>query len=395
MASLPAGRSAGATRPRTVPSGTSQADQVEVSTEVELAPVAKVRPQVVKPPVLNLAKVPPRPLRSPTILHPGRHIPGSLKHTALFYRQLGALIKAGLTLPQALIHASGTGGARYKALGPAWADWCTHGNPLWEGMAADGEAPVRVALIRAGEHTGTLPELCSRIADHLDQLRTMRDLAISKLIYPLVLVHAVMIIPRFPALIQGAIEPWQLLVPPALLWICIIGGLILARVLGGSGLFAHLALLPGPRALFRPYLETNACLVLGNALAAGLRVREALDLTALGCGNSVMAARLRGEGERIERGETLDITSALRNVGFSELTTSLVLTGEQSGKLEKTLDQAGILAHEAFKSRMEWTVKAITSACYATAIILIGMAILNMASQYIGMVSGAASSLGE
>ncbi len=312
----------------------------------------------------------------------------SWRQTAGFYRQLAVMTRTGMPIGNALRLAGETAGGSYRARGLQWSVGCTGGADLASQMTAAGEPVLACALVRAGETTGRLPDLCARIADHFDQLNALRGLAIGRLIYPAVLLHVALIVPAVPAMIATESSPWWLLLGPAVLWAVIISVVVAGRIWHASGLLARIALLPGPRFVIQPFLICNLCLVLAAAIAAGLKIRSALELAADAVGNRVLAARLRATAQLVDSGAIPNLTAALKDIGMPESLRALINSGEQSGALEKTLDQAAVAARESFQTRALWSTKIFTSLIYAVVVVYVAWQIIGLYSGVIQAAGG-------
>ena len=310
-----------------------------------------------------------------------------------FFRQLAVLTRTGMPIVNAVRLAGDSAGGGYRALGQRWADGCARGGNLADQMRDAGEAPLPVALVRAGETTGRLPDLCARAADHDEQLHALRSTAIGKLVYPVFLLHMALVVPVLPGVITAGRSPLWLIAGPLTLW-AVVGALaLIGNVWHRSGVLARLALLPGPNLLAMPFLTSNTCLVLGSAVAAGLKFRDGLELAAGACGNRVLGARLRAAAADIERGILPDLTAAVRRVGLPEAVTSLIASGEQSGTLDRSLDHAAVAARESFTLRAAWATKAFTSGIYALVVLFVAWQIISMMSGYVGSIQDAAKDL--
>ena len=310
----------------------------------------------------------------------------SLAARGRFFRQLAVLTRTGMPIANALRLAGDTAGAPYRLRAAAWAEDCSRGADLASQMQTTGEAPFPIALVRAGESTGRLPELAARIADHDDQMQALRSLAISKLIYPLFLLHVALVVPAIPAVVAGNSSTSWLFAGPLTLWLAVGGLLVMGKIWHASGVLARLALLPGPSLLSMPFLTCNVCLVLAAALAAGLRYRDGLELAAAACGNRVLRDRLLGLATDIDRGAVRDLTTALKQAGFNHALVSLIASGEQSGTLDRSLDQAAVAAREAFQMRALWATKLFTGAIYGLVVLFVAWQIVSM---YAGILQGA------
>lgn len=80
------------------------------------------------------------------------------------------LLRAGLSLPEALREAAGSfGGPSYQALFNAAAEALEHGEPAGSVLAAGGQVPpIFGQLIEVGERSNTLPEVLPLLASYMD-----------------------------------------------------------------------------------------------------------------------------------------------------------------------------------------------------------------------------------
>jgi len=302
----------------------------------------------------------------------------SWQHTAGFFRQLAVLTRTGMPIGNSLRLAGETAGGRYRSKGQKWSAGCMAGTDLASQLTTAGEPALVCALVRAGETTGKLPDLCARIADHYDQMHALKSLAIGRLIYPVLLLHVALIVPLVPKIFLTEMSPWWLLAGPLTLWLIVAGLVIMGRIWHESGLLARLALLPGPNFIVQPFLTCNLCLVLSSAMAAGLKVRDALELAADAVGNRVLAQRLKTAAKHVEAGMIPNLTKALEQLGLPGSLLALVSSGEQSGTLERSLDHAAVAARESFQTRALWATKGFTGLIYALVVVFVAWQVISM-----------------
>ena len=303
------------------------------------------------------------------------------------------LLRSGLSMAQALDSVAGTAGGRHAALARGWSRGCGAGEPLAPQMKRDGEEPLAVAMVAAGETSGRLPELCQDLSTLYDHRRALRALFIGKLIYPVILVHVAMFCGGFVRWFQtGAAS--ALLLPPVMLWAAL--AIVGAGLQGAhrAGLTARWALLPGVRSLSMPLITGNTCLVLRAGILAGMLYHQALDLAAGACGNRVIAADLRRIAGDLASGRTPDLCAALSRFDhFPRAVLQLVQTGELAGTLDETLGRAATLSRESFRERTLWATRIARGTCYAAAMAFAAWTILNVGSGYIQLIDAASQEI--
>lgn len=311
---------------------------------------------------------------------------------AAFHHHLAMLLRSGLSMAQALDSVAGTTGGRHAALAKRWSQGCSAGEGLAPQMQRDGEEPLAVAIVTAGEASGRLPELCQDLSTLYDHRRTLRAMFIGKLVYPLILVHMAMLCGGFIRWFQtGALG--ALLLPPVILWsvMALAGlGLLAAR---RSGLAARWALLPGVRTVSMPLITGNTCLVLRAGILAGMLYHQALELAAGACGNRVVAADLRRTAGDLASGRTPDLYTALNGVHFPRTVLQLIQTGEIAGTLDDCLARAATLSRETFRDRTLWATRIAAGACFAAALGFAAWTILGIGASYVEQINAVGQEL--
>src|SRR5688572_13456580 len=182
----------------------------------------------------------------------------SWARTATFHEQLAVTLNAGLTITQAVQLAGDTAGGELRAQGRQWAAGCAAGRGLAEQLAAAQQPGFDVALVKAGETSGRLTEMCRDLAAHYRHRIELRTLVISKLVYPVILIHVTLLALGIVLTFMSGWSPWVILALPVLLWISV-GGAWLASGLLGPAQRARIAL-AGPLApLTLPLVAANTC----------------------------------------------------------------------------------------------------------------------------------------
>lgn len=311
---------------------------------------------------------------------------------AAFYDQLRGILAAGLPLRQALELAGNAAAGRHRLLAPRWAAGCAAGQTLAEQLARDGEPVLAAALVRAGEASGRLPEMCGEIAGYYQHAVVLRRLMISRLVYPVILIHVALVVAAVPAAFADE-SPLLVLVGPAALWALVAVAVVIGSRLGPTTA-SRLALLPGLRALTLPLVAANTCLVLRAALSAGMLFPAALDLAAGACGNRVIAQRLRAAAAGLVANGQGNLTSALAQAGFPAVVVQLVANGEVAGKLEDALAHGAELEREAFRLRSEWTARIVAGTIYGLALLLAAVTVIVLYGGQLSQVTDLADDLG-
>lgn len=310
----------------------------------------------------------------------------SWSRTATFHEQLAVTLNAGLPIAQAVQLAGDTAGGDLRPQARRWGDGCAAGHGLAGQLAAAQQPEFDVALIKAGETSGRLPEMCRELAAHYRHRIELRNLVIGRLVYPVVLIHVALLALGVVLTFSSGWSPWIILVLPVLLWLSVGGAWLLFGLLGAARR-ARLAL-AGPLApLTLPLVAANTCTVLRAALSAGMLMPDALELTAGACGNQVLGSRLAEAGRDLRHNRLDSLSAALARTGLPAIVVDHVTSGERSGKLDETLGQAAMLMRESFRLRAEWTARVTCGLIYGAAMLAAVAVVFFFWSGYFGMIN--------
>lgn len=219
---------------------------------------------------------------------------------ATFYRSLSTLLGTGLPIPMALRAAGeGVGSRRFRQAIDAVAFRAGAGTNVAEALAAQPETfdAADVALVEAGERTGTLDRTLLQLAEDRERLGGLRRRLLAGLAYPLFLYHAAAMIPPFPKLILEGLGAWlrpvlMMLVP---FWIVVAGLVTLGRSPRGRDLRARLlGWLPICRTILRRSALARFLRVFASAQEAGMSATDTIRTA----GHATTDQGLRAAAER-------------------------------------------------------------------------------------------------
>lgn len=239
------------------------------------------------------------------------------------------------------------------------------GMALADALPKDAFPPTFRAIIAAGEASGQLPLVLSRLADSLEAEAAFRARLVSTLAYPVLLVLvAIAVIAAMLAFVVPAIAEqladagaplpfltraviglssflaatwWVLL----LLVLALVAGVVILLRDTGRRLRFDRAILGLP--LVGSFLAGASCVhwarTLGTMLSAGLPLADALSITAPTLRNHAWQAATREITTRVEAGTSLTATLPLLPHA-PPMVVALVQSGEASGRLAALLESA-------------------------------------------------------
>ncbi|MCM8769715.1 MAG: type II secretion system F family protein [Candidatus Omnitrophica bacterium] len=269
----------------------------------------------------------------------------SHKEKAIFYRQLSLMLESGLPLFSALdaflntklYYSTQLKVSRLRNL-------LTGGLSLSRGLSeafGDSLTSLERAVITVGERSGTLPESLRNLSAYFEFILRTRTRLFTGLLYPIILLHAAVIIPAIPVLILKGPAPFLSTVVPFIL--VFYGPYLLCRLLS-PGRFQTVKESVDRWVLFLPVIgpliRSLSLLRFYQAwlciYSAGVDLREGLPLAAETAGNATIAASLAKSFHRLTTGTSLSECLA-DNPYLPESVKEQIKTGEISGKLEQTL----------------------------------------------------------
>jgi general secretion pathway protein F len=311
---------------------------------------------------------------------------------AAVVRQLALLVQGGVPVADALDAAAEIAAhpALLQAITRARAA-VREGRSLADGL---GESPrVFPALlrdvVRAGESAGALGAVLGRVATHTETSAAIRARLRAALTYPLVMAVATLgvlvfmllwVLPQMAALFADT----GAALPPATRALMALGGwiaLAAAAVVGGRAwassdagrarIDALLLRLPVAGPLARAAALGRVTRTLATLLASGLRLEQALEMSARAAGNRHVAAGILAARTAVQHGQTL--AAALRATDVvPPVVLRLVATGERSGAIADALDHAAT----ALEADVERGVASATALVEPALVLLMGAAVL-------------------
>lgn len=296
-------------------------------------------------------------------------------------RELSLLLRAGLSVERALVAMQGmTEKPRQKHVLQSLLDGLRGGEALSSAMRrADHLFPETTRkLVAAGEASGKLAEVMTRLATTAERTAELRERVVSALIYPallIVVMFAVLVViftvvlPRLEPLFaqSGAALPW-----PAAMLLAVSGffngyGTWVA-VLLAAGLAAGLYALRQPETQLRVdrystrtrfllnipqnYAAAQFCRNLGMLLDGGLPLNRALESAEGAIVNRFMRQQAAKVSDAVRQGRTLK--AALDSAAvFPRLTVEFAAVGEETGRLGAMLNEAADILDNDVRTKLD------------------------------------------
>lgn len=290
----------------------------------------------------------------------------STQSLATFTVQLSLMLRTGTSLVDALdALAEQTQDDRLYDVLISVRDQVSGGMTLAEALETRPEAfdTFYVSAVRAGEVSGRLPEVFTRLEQTLRKRVEMRGNLVIALIYPTIIsfmatlaVIFVMtyVLPKFVAIFESSNVP--LPVPTRMLmaisgfimsyWYLLLIALVVIPTLiyrylkspRGSILFDGVILRMPIVGYLTSTMQTALMLrTLGTLLSSGVPLLDGLQVARDACKNTRFKTMIRGVADRVTQGE--DLSSSFARSDLLEPTTKQMLTtGERSGNLARVMN---------------------------------------------------------
>jgi type II secretory pathway component PulF len=317
----------------------------------------------------------------------------------IFTEQLGHLLQAGMTLDESL-------GVLKKRLKHPRVQQMT--NALHQSLI-DGRSfsqalrdfprifpPLYVNMVGAGEASGALPDILSRVVQHLMQEKNLRDRVQQALIYPaflalagsaLIIIFITFMVPQltnFMAQTGGTLPlPTRILLGANYvitrywwLFILVVLGVMVSfrafvRSDEGRLTWDRFRLsVPGYGRIRRHQYYAQFSRTLGTLMENGIPLLKALDLVTEIAANKYLEAKLRDVRRAVIDGANLSSALAKEEL-FPELFTDMMAVGEQTGHFARTMQTIA----DVYERELDRTVNIISALIPPVIIVLIAIVV--------------------
>lgn len=309
----------------------------------------------------------------------------TLRTKANFFRQLATMIDSGMPILGCLEALGKTPNPTVQEIIRRLIPLVQEGTSLSDAFSRMPRHfdEMTIMMIRAGEVGGHLEDRLLHIADYLERMHNQQQHLISKLIYPIILIHAGIFIPTLPVLfLGGGIIGYlqRTLIPLLFMYAVVIGFYFLYRSLGSmpgfrEGIDGFFAYFPFIGNFFRSRAVYRFVLVLGELTDAGVDMDSAIKTAADACGNAAIRARLYAAADGIMAGQTLGQCLAGTGI-FPASVLHMIQTGEQSGSLPGMLRKTAELLEIELNEAMNRTFTILPVLFYFMIAIYVGYTLI-------------------
>jgi type IV pilus assembly protein PilC len=314
----------------------------------------------------------------------------------VFTRQLGVLISAGIPVVQGLeILAEQAIERGPKLIFTGIKEKVSGGSFLWEAMSGYPRAfpKMYIALIRAGEASGSIDQMLLRLGKYLENTEKLRRLVKGAMMYPaivstigvgVIVLMMIFVIPKFeeilgqnhqemPGPTQFVIDASHFLIHNMVTLAATIaaGVFLLIRFIKtdeGKKFFDRL-LFKAP--LFGSLMQKSGTArfsrTMGTLLVSGVNLIDAIDICKATINNAVLEEAVGKVRDEVEAGKTLGHVLGRLNV-FPRMAIQMISVGEATGSLDTMLDKVATF----YEEEVEAAVNAMSKLMEPIVIVVLG-----------------------
>lgn len=320
----------------------------------------------------------------------------TVKELAVFCRQIGSILEAGVTIVESLDMLAEQ--MENKTFATAIYDTKAEvekGDTLAIAMKAHQEVfpMLLINMVEAGEASGNLERSFLRMAVHFEKSAKLKAMVKKAMIYPVmllcvalvaVIVMSVAVVPKFAKMFEGLgadlpfltrmvmgfsnfmLKRWY--IAAVVVGVIAAGYYLFSRSDKGKHMLAALAIkLP----IFGKFTVKNASAslarTLGTLLSSGLALSTSLEISARSMGNLLFREALEAAKKEIEQGSPL--WEPIKKCGiFPSMICQMIKIGEESGNLEGMLDKSA----EYYEEEVEQASQNLTAMMEPMIIVVMG-----------------------
>lgn len=316
-----------------------------------------------------------------------------------FTRQLATMVVAGLNLPEALtILRTQTTNPTFEQMLSDIEHHIVGGGNLADALSRYPKqfSTIYIALVAAGETSGSLEQVLARLADTLEGQREFRSKITGAMIYPVIIIIGMVgvvfvlmtvVVPRLSELYRdlGISLPvsTQILLKVSDFFVHF-WWLMIALIIGFTALFERWRKTPIGELMVDTFvlrlpvfgdLQKKVILVeftrtLGMLISSGIHILEGLRILKESLGNVLFRNAITSISTKVEKGFPLGATFGQYEV-FPPIVSQMMKVGEETGKLDETLSKLS----KYFEAEADHLVKGLTTAIEPIIMIFLGVGV--------------------
>ncbi|MDI7817204.1 type II secretion system F family protein [Clostridioides difficile] len=327
------------------------------------------------------------------------------KEVRVICKEIGILLESGCEITKIFEVIEGQSSKKVRNLLNIVSNHIQKGNSIADSFQVTGTfSKFFISMIRAGETSGSLDIIMNDLSNYYDKEYKLKMKIINISIYPIILIALsimsmififIFVIPNFQVVFaSNGIEPpliTRVLIGISTIVTNNIGYLMLSFLLfliatvyflrtndNVKKLINSLKFkMPFVRKINQLVVTTRFSRALFILISSGIQIVEAIEMSASVVDNGFIYERLNISNNYIKKGNSIGKSLNLANI-FPKLFISMTNTGEESGKLDKSLDVINKFYESELNNKIEQIMKFIEPILIIFMGLIIGIFILSM-----------------
>lgn len=321
----------------------------------------------------------------------------SSKEKLFFVKHLSVMMKAGLTVGEALEVLKDQAEGKFKKIIADILTFVRKGNTLSSGLTKYPKvfSLLSINLIEAGEASGTLEQNLKYLSIHLEKSEELRKKIKGAMMYPILVLSATigislglatLVLPKITKFYK-TLDVELPLLTRGLLWVAnlftnygwwISGGLILGLLFlillfrqRFIRPFSHrfILILPIISRITREVQLALFSRVLGTLIKSGLPIDRSLRITQKTIDNIIYHKRIAEILEAVDRGIPISETMAFFERDFPKIVSQMINVGERTGELDNSL----LYLAEFYEAEVDNTTKNLANILEPILLVIVGV----------------------
>ncbi|MCP4152786.1 MAG: hypothetical protein GY757_33950 [bacterium] len=318
------------------------------------------------------------------------------KELSRFYSDLATFLTTGLTIPQGLEVLKNSKKGREMWLMDGIQHDVLKGKELWQSMSRYPKHfdSFQVMMIKGAEKAGQLADVTAKLSQYYENRHREKQKFIAGMIYPLILLHAVVFLPPLKYLIVASLEGsyWARVLPPLVIGYGIIGaGFFIWKNYCRSGNLREqvdrlLLRLPVIGKLARDMSLVRIFWTMGNLVNSGVDAVTAARSAIPTASNTIITQRLQAALYVLESGRSFKDYFSISSVLNVEQM-AVVTIGEQAGSMVESLERMVRKMEGDNEMRFAALNKAATFGAYFIAAAIVAMTVIAFYTEYFNILN--------
>lgn len=329
-----------------------------------------------------------------------------IKDLAVFCRQFAIILEAGVPISTAMdvMREQTTNPTLKNAMSDLYED-IQKGIQLSNSMKRQGNVfpEILVNMVEAGELSGQLDKVFSRMAEHFEKEFKLNHKIKSALTYPVIVscvavgvifIMMAKVVPSFATILQGfgtEIPSFTRILLTVSnffknFWWLMIGGIIFfvvamksyAKSKDGKRFFGGLAIrLPVMKDVTKNIMTARLTRTLGTLMASGVLLIQGMEVTQKILGNAVIAEKIEDVISEIKKGKGLTPPLVAMKY-FPPMVLSMIKIGEESGSLDFALEKSADFYDQEVETSLQRLAALIEPAVIIAMALVVAFIILSI-----------------